>query len=180
MSFFRPARPAPAAWNIAKTLVGLLLLWFLFLFLLPLGISIVEIDLGIQRFPPQYVSAVALLVASTMFGLWAALTVAVRGRGTPLPFDAAREIVVSGPYAYVRYPLAVAGTGQVVALGLAFGSVPVLLYATLAFVVWYYLIRPAAERDLTARFGGSWQAYAQAVRGFRPRLTPYRPTLHRH
>jgi protein-S-isoprenylcysteine O-methyltransferase Ste14 len=177
--FFRPARPANAWWNIVKTLIELFLLWFVFLFLLPLGISIVEIDLGIQRFPPQYLSAAGLLLASTIVALWAAITIAVAGRGTPLPLDGAREMVVTGPYAYLRYPLAVAGAGQAVAIGMAFGSVPVLLYATLAFVVWYYLVRPAAERDLAARFGDSWRAYTKAVRGFRPRVTPYRPA-HRY
>ena len=177
MHVFRPARPAGAGWNVAKTLAGLIVVWFVFLFLLPLGVSIVEVDLGIQRFPPQYLPAVLLLVFSTALGLWAAVTVAVAGQGTPIPFDGVRTIVISGPYAYVRYPLAVASAGQVVALGLSFGSVPVLLYATLAMAVWYYLVRPAAERDLAARFGESWRAYTRAVRGFRPRLTAYRPTI---
>ena len=71
-------------------------------------------------------------------------------------------------------------------IGLALGAlgsggsilaVPVLVYATLAMAIWYYVIRPAAERDLAARFGESWHAYTRAVRGFRPRLTPYRPTI---
>ena len=175
MAFFRPARPASIAWNLIKTLIGLVLLWFVFLFLLPLGISIVEIELGIQRFPPLYFAAAALLLASTTVALWAAITVATIGGGTPWPFDMARKIVVAGPYAYLRYPLATAGAGQLVALGLAFGSVPVLVYATLALALWYYLMRPAAERHLAARFGAAWRDYAAAVRGFRPRLTPYRP-----
>jgi protein-S-isoprenylcysteine O-methyltransferase Ste14 len=162
------------AWNIVKTLAALLTAWFVFLFLIPLGISIVEVGLGIQRFPPQYLAAAALLALSTLAAVWAALTIAVAGGGTPVPFDGARALVTTGPYAYLRYPLAVAGTGQVVALGLAFGSVPVLVYATLALVVWYYWMRPATERALAARFGASWRDYAGAVRGFRPRLTPYR------
>ena len=177
MNLFRPARPARVGWNIAKTIAGLIVVWFVFLFLLPLGVSIVEIDLGIQRFPPQYVGAALLLLASTALGVWAAVTVAVAGQGTPIPFDGVRTMVTSGPYAYVRYPLAIASAGQLVALGVSFGSVPVLVYATLAMAIWYYVIRPAAERDLAARFGESWHAYTRAVRGFRPRLTPYRPTI---
>jgi protein-S-isoprenylcysteine O-methyltransferase Ste14 len=180
VNVFRPARPAGTAWNVAKTLLGLLVVWFVFLFLMPLGVSIVEIELGIQRFPPQYVAAALLLLASTVLGVWAALTIAVAGQGTPIPFDGVRKIVVSGPYAFIRYPLAVAGAGQMVAIGLSFGSVPVLMYATLAMALWYYLIRPAAERDLATRFGESWRDYTRGVRGFRPRLTPYRPTIDRY
>ena len=178
MLFFRPARPASVAWNLIKTGIGVLLMWFVFLFLLPLGISIVEISLGIQRFPPQYFAAAALLLMSTALACWAAISVATTGGGTPFPFDMARQLVVTGPYAYLRYPLASAGAGQVVALGVAFGSVPVLLYATLALALWYYLMRPAAERHLAARFGDAWREYAGAVRGFRPRLTPYRHPGH--
>ena len=37
---------------------------------------------------------------------------AVTGRGTPLPFDAARDLVVSGPYRLVRNPMVVAGLTQ--------------------------------------------------------------------
>jgi protein-S-isoprenylcysteine O-methyltransferase Ste14 len=176
--FFRPARPASVAWNLIKTSIGVLLAWFLFLFLLPLGISIVEIELGLQRFPPQYFAAAALLLLSTALASWAAISVATSGCGTPFPFDMARKMVVTGPYAYLRYPLASASTGQVVALGVLFGSVPVLLYATLALTLWYYLVRPAAERHLAARFGEAWREYARAVRGFRPRLTPYRHPDH--
>ena len=155
------------------------MVWFVFLFLLPLGVSIVEIDLGVQRFPPQYLPAVLLLFASTALGLWAAVTVAIAGQGTPIPFDGVRTIVVSGPYAYLRYPLAVAGAGQVVALGLSFGFVGAgaALRDTDDGSVVLTWSGPAAERDLAARFGESWRAYTRAVRGFRPRLTPYRPTI---
>lgn len=176
MRLFRPARPARALWNVIKTLVGLILLWFVLLFLVPVGISIIEVELGIQRFPPQYLSAAGLLLASTIVSLWASMTVAIAGQGTPFPFDTTRAMVVSGPFAYLRYPLALASTGQLVALAIALGSVPVLVYGALAFVLWYYLVRPAAERDQAARFGSAWHAYTEAVRGFRPRLTPYRPT----
>jgi protein-S-isoprenylcysteine O-methyltransferase Ste14 len=172
---FRPARPARTIWNVLKTLAGLILGWFVFLFLVPVGISIVEVDLGIQRFPPQYLAAAALLLSSTLVACWAALTVAIAGQGTPLPFDGERRIVVAGPYAYLRYPLALSSTGQLVALAVALGSVPVLVYGALAFVLWYYWVRPAGERDQMTRFGEAWRAYAGAVRGFRPRLTPYRP-----
>ena len=176
MRLFRPARPARALWNVIKTLIGLILIWFVFLFLVPLGISIVEVGFGIQRFPPQYASAGALLLASTIVAIWAAMSVAISGQGTPFLVDGTRRIVVSGPYAYLRYPLALATTGQLVALAISLGSVPVLVYGAIAFVLWYYLVRPADERDQAARFGSAWQAYTEAVRGFRPRLTPYRPT----
>ena len=171
---YRPARPARPWWNVLKTLLLLLLFWFVFLFVLPIAISVVEVDLGIQRFPSQlFLAGIGLLVFSAL-GLWAAVTLAIAGQGTPASFDTARAFVVRGPYAYVRNPLVIGAMGQGVAIGLTLGSVPVLAYFATSFVIWYFLIRPGEERDLDARFGEAWRHYARRVRAFRPRLTPYR------
>ena len=172
---FRPARPAHAWWNIVKTLGFLLLFCFVFLFVVPIAVSIVEIERWIQRFPPLLRTAGIALVVFAVLGLWAAITLAVVGQGTPAPFDTVRRLVTRGPYAYVRNPLVIAAIGLGVAIGVVLGSVPVLVYITLSLLIWYAFVRPAEERDLAARFGDSWADYAQSVRAFRPRLTPYRP-----
>lgn len=135
---------------------------------IPIGISIIEVQLGIQRFPSQSLFAVPLLLGSTLLMAWAAMTLAIKGRGTPLPFDPPREFVSNGPYAYIRHPFVTGALGQIVAVGLAFGSVPVLVYAALAITVWYYGIRPGEERALDQRFGSRVQDYRRQVRGFRP------------
>ena len=171
---YRPARPARASWNVFKTLLFLALFWFVFLLVLPIAVSVVEVELGIQRFPGQPLPAVIGLVAFTLLGLAAAMTLAIAGQGTPAPFDAPRTFVVRGPYAFVRNPLVIASIGQGVALGVTLGSVPVLAYFSTSLIIWYFLIRPAEERDLDARFGKAWRDYARNVRAFRPRLTPYR------
>lgn len=171
---YRPARPAPASWNLVKTLLFLTLFWFVFLLALPIAVSIVEVQLGIQRFPPQPVMALLLLLAGSALGVWAAVTLAVAGQGTPAPFDTARTFVVRGPYAYVRHPLAIAAMAQGTAIGVSLGSIPVLAYFAASIFFWYLVVRPAEERDLEARFGAAWRRYADAVRAFRPRLSPYR------
>ena len=174
---YRPARPAPVWWNVAKTLGFLVLFWFVFLVAVPIALSIVEIELGIQRFPPLLKTAGIGLIVFSVLATWSAITLAVVGRGTPAPFDAPRNLVTSGPYAYVRNPLAIAAMGLGSTIGVVLGSVPVLLYLTLGFLAWYASIRRAEERDLAARFGDSWTDYASNVRAFRPRLTPYRRPL---
>ena len=172
---FRPARPAHIWWNLVKTLGFLLLFWFVFLFVVPIAISIVEIELGIQRFPPLLRTAGISLLIFGGLGIWAAVTLAIIGQGTPAPFDTARRLVTRGPYAYLRHPLVLAATGLGATIGAVLGSVPVLAYAALSFLIWYTLVRPAEERDLATRFGDAWTDYASRVRAFRPRLTPYRP-----
>ena len=106
--YFRTARPAGAAWNVTKTLAYVVFLWFLFLLVIPIAVSIVEVELGIQRFPPQATAALTLLIIFSALGLWAALTLALAGGGTPMPYDTARDLVVSGPYAYLRHPFVAA------------------------------------------------------------------------
>jgi protein-S-isoprenylcysteine O-methyltransferase Ste14 len=156
--------------NVLKTLVFLVVLWAVFLFGLPIAISIAEINLGIQRFPPLPVAAALLLLAGAVLAAWSALMLAVAGDGTPLSLDPPRRLVTTGPYGFIRHPFATAITMQIVGLGLALGSVPVLVYAAASFAFWYFVIRPGEERTLASRFGDAVAQYRARVRGFRPRL----------
>jgi protein-S-isoprenylcysteine O-methyltransferase Ste14 len=156
--------------NVGKTLLFLLAFWAVFLFGVPIAISIVEIGLGIQRFPPMPRIAGLLMLLSTAMALWAALTLAIAGDGTPLVLDPPRLLTTRGPYAYMRHPFAAAATAQIVGLALALGSVPVLVYAVAAIAFWYFVVRPREERALDQRFGPAAREYRRAVRGFRPRF----------
>lgn len=162
--------------DVIKTTVFLIVLWGIFLFALPIGISIVEIDVGMQRFPPEPLLAGPLLLLGTLLVLWAAFALVLSGQGTPLTVDPPRALVISGPYGYVRHPFVIGVVAQIVGLGITLGSIPVIAYAAVTLIVWYYRVRPREERALEERFGPDAQAYFQNVRGFRPRLTPYRRT----
>lgn len=173
-SIYRPARPARAWWNVLKTLVGIVLLWFVFIIALPIVISIIEVELAIQRFPGFPIVAAAALGLFALLGIWAALTLAIEGRGTPLPVDEARRLVVTGPYAYVRNPLTISAVGQGAAIGLGFGSVPVLIYVAVLTVWWQFYARKREEAHLEDMFGKRWLDYRDQVRAVRPRPRPYR------
>jgi protein-S-isoprenylcysteine O-methyltransferase Ste14 len=156
--------------NVAKTLLFLFAFWAVFLFALPMAISVVEIGLGIQRFPAMPRIAGLLILCSTALAIWAALTLATAGDGTPVALDPPRVLTTKGPYAYIRHPFAAAATAQIIGLGLALGSVPVLVYAAGSMALWYFVIRPREERTLDQRFGQAAREYRGAVRGFRPRF----------
>jgi protein-S-isoprenylcysteine O-methyltransferase Ste14 len=160
-------------WNVTKTLLEILAFWYIFLIALPIGISVIEVELAMQRFPGYPVLAAILLGLFSLLGMWAALTLAVAGRGTPLRVDEARRLVVTGPYAYVRNPLAISALGQGTAIVLALGSYPVMAYVFAAGLWVYYYSRPREERHLKQRYGNRWMAYQREVRAFRPRLRPY-------
>jgi protein-S-isoprenylcysteine O-methyltransferase Ste14 len=142
--------------------------WSVFLFAIPMALSIAEVELGIQRFPPLPNAGFVLLLASTVLTVWASMTLAIKGDGSPLPFDGTRALVVSGPYALIRHPFVLGIVGQIVAFGVVLGSVPVLVYAAVAMTVWYYGVRPREEAALEERFGAPARDYRRRVRGFRP------------
>jgi len=175
----REARPATAAWNVSKTLVQTAIFWSTLLFLIPAMIYRLEgaMGLGTHRFaaPSWRVAGVVLFALGGALGLTSGLIMAIRGRGTPLPLDCTRELVVAGPYRYVRNPMAIAGLDQGAAVGLYLGSPSVLAYVLAGLLIWNFGVRPGEEADLEVRFGEAYGAYRRRVRCWRPRLRGYDP-----
>ena len=92
----------------------------------------------------------------------------ILGVGTPLPLDSPNFLVVKGPYKFVRNPMAIAGIGQGIAVGLFLGSFGVLIYALLGAILWHILVRPVEEKDLEKRFGKSYQRYKKEIKCWIP------------
>jgi protein-S-isoprenylcysteine O-methyltransferase Ste14 len=145
--------------------------WGLFLFVLPPLVVSLAAALGYEPHPSPYLRAigVALFAVASALGLLSAFTMAVRGSGTPLPLDAPRTLVVTGPYAVVRNPMAVAGLAQGVAVALWHGSAAVLLYVAAGGVLWHVAVRPFEEADLLREFGPAFVEYRNRVRLWVPR-----------
>lgn len=176
MKTLRPARPASPWWNLGKTLVQTAVFWSFFLGCLPWVLVRLEAAAGLSRFtfPGQISVAAALFLLMSALGLTSGATMAWHGRGTPLPFDAPRRLVVRGPYAWLRNPMAVAGLGQGAAVGLGLGSWTVLAYVLTGGLLWNRFVRPVEESDLEATFGDDFRVYRQAVRCWWPRLRPWK------
>jgi len=174
--YIRVAKPGPFAWNYTKTLVQTSILWAVFLFVVPSLISDLEHDvLDLPTFGRFRALAVVGFCVFGALGLWGGLVMARVGRGTPLPIDTAPVLVVSGPYRYVRNPMAISAPGQAVFVSLWLDSTLVLTYAVLAAVAWNHLIRPPEELDLEERFGEPYRRYRAAVRCWLPRRRGYGP-----
>ncbi|MFY9343113.1 MAG: isoprenylcysteine carboxylmethyltransferase family protein [Planctomycetota bacterium] len=171
---FRVANEASTTRHVATTLLQTAVFWATFLWLFPellagLGNHFWLPRLGVERAGGQGF-AVALFVAASALGLGTGLTMAVRGRGTPLPLCTAREFVTSGPYRWLRNPMALAGIIQGIAVGLWRDEPLVVLYALAGAVLWHLVARPPEERDLARRFGPPFAAYRDRVGLWLPRL----------
>jgi protein-S-isoprenylcysteine O-methyltransferase Ste14/predicted DCC family thiol-disulfide oxidoreductase YuxK len=175
----RAARPAGGAWNVARTLAQTVAFWALFLVAFPALIYALEGRLGLEGYrfasPVVRVLGVALFALGGVLGLTSGAVLAVKGRGTPLPADGPRDLVVAGPYRHVRNPMAIAGLVQGAGVGVFLGSPLVLAYTLAGMLLWHALVRPWQENDLEQRFGESYRRYRRRVRCWRPRWRGYDP-----
>jgi protein-S-isoprenylcysteine O-methyltransferase Ste14 len=98
-----------------------------------------------------------------------------RGRGTPLPFDAPRRLVATGPYAYVANPMQLSAAVLVLVWGALLHSWWIALAGVMTWIYGVGLARMDEGVDLEARFGGAWTGYRSSVRNWLPRWRPAHP-----
>jgi protein-S-isoprenylcysteine O-methyltransferase Ste14 len=114
------------------------------------------------------VGAGILVALGGALALWCVVTFALRGRGTPAPFDPPRQLVVEGPYRRVRNPMYLGAGLALSGAALYYRSLALLGYAALfllvthAFVLWY------EEPTLRRLFGQEYEAYCQRVHRWWP------------
>lgn len=149
--------------NATKTLVQIVCIWSVALVVIPFVLldsfgNAYSLKLGL----PTAMGAGLFLLASVL-GLASAFYMVRDGAGTPLPLDQTNKLVVSGPYRFVRNPMAVAGISQGLAIALIFQSVALLIYSLLGALVWHLVVRPFEEADMVTRFGESYLEYRSKV-----------------
>jgi len=167
---YRVARPASHGTHLAKTLAWMVVVWTAALVVLPAVLRGVEVLAGVDRvlLPGAPLLGAVVLVAASAVGVWCALTMA-RGEGTPVPFDAAARLVVTGPYRLVRNPMAVSGCSQTLGVALLLGSPLYYAVPVAGALLWHVVIRPSEERFLEDRFGAEYRAYRRTVPLWIPR-----------
>jgi protein-S-isoprenylcysteine O-methyltransferase Ste14 len=119
---------------------------------------------------PVEVGGIALAVAGAALALWCILTFVLVGKGTPAVFDPPRELVVRGPYHFVRNPMYIAAVMPLGGAAIVYHSLALLGYMLLfgavthLFVVWY------EEPTLHRLFGADYEAYQTRVHRWLPRV----------
>ena len=117
-----------------------------------------------------------LVVAlGAVIGLPCVWEFAWRGLGTPAPFDPPRQLVITGPYRFVRNPMYL-GMGLVI-----IGEAIVFPHATLLFLVmmlilWAFVtafVIAYEEPTLRRLFGADYENYSRSVNRWIPRLRPF-------
>jgi len=117
-------------------------------------------------------AGIALLVLGTLVMAWCWGAFGVHGKGTPAPFDPPRQLVIRGPYRYVRNPMYLGGILAIVGESILFGSMALLAYAAAFWLGAHLLVTGYEERALVRSFDGSYTDYCAAV----SRWLPHRPS----
>lgn len=95
--------------------------------------------------------------------LWCAREFALRGRGTPAPYDAPRELVVSGLYQYTRNPMYVGVTTAIFGQALWYQSTRVAIYGVITMFCFHLVVVLYEEPALRRTFGEAYVEYARRV-----------------
>jgi protein-S-isoprenylcysteine O-methyltransferase Ste14 len=91
------------------------------------------------------------------------------GRGTAFPTDPPRELVVRGPYLYVRNPMYIGNLAIIFGAALCFRSAAVLVYAVAMCVVTHLYVTLSEEPVLDRRYRDSYARYVSTTRRWLPR-----------
>jgi protein-S-isoprenylcysteine O-methyltransferase Ste14 len=113
---------------------------------------------------------ILLMVAGGILALSCVATFAVRGKGTPAPFDAPRQFVAVGPYRYIRNPMYVGALFVMLGFGLYSRSFSVLLLGAGFFSAAFLFVLTYEEPHLRKVFGATYEAYCGSVPRWIPRL----------
>lgn len=128
---------------------------------------------GITRPPevgmPEVLGAVAV-VAGAIVAVWCILTFVVLGRGTPAPFDPPRNLVVRGPYRFVRNPMYLSAGLALAGATVVYHSLPLLGYLTVLAVLTQALVVCYEEPALMRSFDTDYAAYRGRVNRWIPRM----------
>src|SRR5467141_1207100 len=93
---------------------------------------------------------------------------ALRGKGTPLPMDPPKKLVVEGPYRVVRNPMYWSVACVMLGEAVAFRSVALAEMACAFFAFAALFVMVFEEPMLRRKFGEEYEAYCRQVPGWFP------------
>lgn len=111
---------------------------------------------------------------------WCVAGFIVEGEGTPAPYDPPHRLVTGRLYGWMRNPMYGAIVTILLGEAMFYGSVALLLWAVIAWVLMNFFVILYEEPTLRTRFGPAYETYLEHVPRWipsRPRIVPTRPAL---
>ena len=114
--------------------------------------------------------AVALAIASITLQVWCITLFQRKGGGTPSPVWPPKQLVLAGPYRWIRNPMNLGEVLLFLALAAWFNSWALVMYALLAWLAFHLFVIAHEEPRLTRRFEGGYDSYRRDVRRWLPKI----------
>jgi len=145
---------------------GFVLLWWWVV------VSVRPFDLRIPFTLPEWLRlpGLILLVGGAVLVLWCLAAFSWEGKGTPAPFDAPRQVVVTGPYRYVRNPMYLGAMLIILGVALMLRSPSAVGVAVCFITLAHLFVLVYEEPALKAQFGESYSEYKRSVNRWLPRV----------
>jgi protein-S-isoprenylcysteine O-methyltransferase Ste14 len=115
------------------------------------------------------VIGVLIMIAGTAVLANAFVKFAREGRGTPAPVAPTEELVISGPYRWVRNPMYLAVVAVIIGQALLLRQASLLIYAAVVAAAFVSFVKLYEERVLAEQYGEAYRAYQATVSGWIPR-----------
>ena len=111
------------------------------------------------------------IVVGVALYIWCAWNFTFIGKGTPAPFDPPKELVVKGPYRYVRNPMYIFVGLALAGEAIVFESMSIAIFAVAALAFFHVWILVYEEPTLRRKFGEAYWNYCLRVSRWLPRVT---------
>lgn len=112
----------------------------------------------------------ALLLTGIAIYLWCAREFAIKGHGTPAPYDPPRTVVRTGLYRYSRNPMYLGIVAILLGETLIAFSLGLAIYTVAVFLTFHLRVLLYEEPVLRRQFGSDYDDYSRKV----PRWFPWR------
>ena len=109
-----------------------------------------------------------LLVVGSSIYFWCLWDFATFGRGTPLPLDPPRHLVVRGLYRYTRNPMYVGVVTTIFGWALFYESPDISIYGVCVALVFHFAVLVIEEPILRKSFGPTYDEYCDKVNRWLP------------
>jgi protein-S-isoprenylcysteine O-methyltransferase Ste14 len=130
--------------------------------------------LGAASLIPMLLGCALIAVGIALF-IWTVTLFDREGEGTLAPWDRTRRLVVLGPYRHVRNPMITAVLCVLLGEAALLGSLPLLAWAAIFFVVNAAYMPLVEERNLERQFGEEYLAYKRHVPRWLPSFRAWSP-----
>ena len=113
-------------------------------------------------------------VLGLLLAIWSVRTFYTKGGdGTPGPWRPVTNLIISGPYRYVRNPMLLGVFFLLLFESIFFTSIPLFFWFIIFFVGNIIYFKTVEEKELIKRFGTDYEDYKNKVSLLLPNFIPY-------